>query len=187
MLCNSSCDICTDFNTHQLVRKVSHPKRSKPQTLFWNILKRVISEMIRKHNTNSYVMCPQQIQVDARYGDNDPYLMFRLHPYGLFEDRGKNMTLFVKIVIPDDCPPIHPSTKFHLTVKIYAAEEKNRKQLHVHQLNPKVNSCVLYLPNFMSHKELQKVDWNVLDIEISASTGKYAIKVYEACTMNGIK
>lgn len=173
MLCNSSCDICTDFNRHELVRKVSHPKRSKPQTFFWKILKRVISEMIWKHDENSYVRCSQQIQV-ARYGNNDPYLMFRLHPYGLFEDIGKNMTLFVKVIIPDDCPPIHPSTMFHLTVRIYAVEEKEWKQLHVHQLNPKVNSCVLYLHNFVSLKELQKLDWKELNIEISTSTGKGA-------------
>ena len=127
--------------------------------------------MIWKHKEQGSVRCPQQLQVDAWCGGNDPHLMFQLYPYGLFEDKGKNMTLFVKVIMPDDCPPIHPSTKLYLTVRIYAVEGKEWKQLLKHQLQPKMNSCMLYISKFMSHKELQKVTCDELVIEIYASTG----------------
>ena len=123
--------------------------------------------MIWNHKEQGSVRCPEQLQVDTRCGGKDPHLTFQLYPYGLFEDKGKNMTLFVKTIIPDDCPPIHPSTKLHLTVRVSTVEGK---QLHVHQLESKVNSCVLYTSKLMSHKELQKITCKKLCIEVSAST-----------------
>lgn len=171
----------------RVFQRLSGPTKSKPQTLFWTILRKEALEMVWKHEEKGCVRCPQQLQVDARSGNNDPYLMFRLHPYGLFEDKGKNMTLFVKMIIPDDCPPIHPSAKLYLTVRVYTVEGVKRKQLHVHHLNPKVNSCVVYVPKFMSHKEVLNVDWKELDVQISASTGEYIIKLYGLCTVKDVK
>ena len=148
----------------------SRSKKSEPRTLSWTIRREEASEMIWTHKEQGSVRCPEQLQVDAQCGGNDPHLMFQLYPYGLFDDKGKNMTLFVKVIMPDDCPPIHPSTKLYLTVRVCTVEGKGRKQLHVHQLEPKLNSCVLYIPKFMSHKELQKITCKELHIEISAST-----------------
>lgn len=164
-------------NQSQMISQSLSPSRkSEVQTLFWTILREEASEMVQQHEEEGCITCPQHLQVDVGCGDNDPYVTFRLHPYGLFEDKGKNMTLFLKIIIPDVCPPIHPSTKLHLTVRVYTMEGKKRKQLHVHKLESKINSCVLYIPTFIPHKELQKIDSKELDIQISVDTGKYTLK-----------
>lgn len=95
--------------------------------------------MIWKHEEQGCIRCPQLLQVDAQGGDSDPFVMFRLHPYGLFEDTGKNMTLMVKIIVPDDCPPIHPSTNLYLTVRIYTVEWKKGNNCMSTTLFPKSN------------------------------------------------
>ena len=164
----------TDSNSRLqiLSRKIfSRKRRNKKghqQCISWSVQREEALKVVCEHREQASLRCHQHLPVEAHSEEeHNPYLTFQLFPYGLFEDKGKSMTLFVKIIIPDECPPIHPSTKLYLSVRIHAEVGKEQR---LPQLESRVNSCVCYIFKLLSHKSLLEMSENELIFQISACT-----------------
>ena len=113
----------------------------------------------------------EKLPIDIKCGKLNPCISLRLYPYGLFNDENKSMTLLLKVVIPDDCPPIPLSAKFSLAWRIGAVKPKT-EELRRSKKAIKVgfDMGVVYAHGFLSHTTLQKHCCEDLEIQMFVST-----------------
>ena len=121
----------------------------------------------------SYIKYHKPVAIDMEYGDLNPYISLFLYPYGLFADQNKSVTLLVKVILPDDCPPVPATASFNFSWDIRTKEagagqgkvfESSKKPVKV-----PFDKGMVYIRKFFPHTTLQKYDCNEYEIQLRTS------------------
>lgn len=138
----------------------------------WNIEREGVLQSIRNHKYLDFKKCPELPPIDITCGPQNPFLSLQLYPYGLFDDQNKSMTLLVKVIIPDDCPPIPTDANFTLSWDISKVEKVGSVKLECSKKPTKVQfqTGLLYLHRFLPHSIVQQHYCKSFEITIYIST-----------------
>ena len=135
----------------------------------WTIEKEKLKKYIWNHEQrSSYIKCPQKLQIDIECGELNPFLSLLLYPFGLFGDENKSATLLVKVVVPDDCPPLPLTDHFSLSWDICTAETYSTKLVESSKKPIKISfdRGMLYINKFFPYTLLQQHSCNKFEIHM---------------------
>lgn len=138
----------------------------------WILSRKDLFEPIYEQQISS-IKYPQQIPLDIDSHDHNPYLSLFLYPFGLFDDRNKNMTLMVKVTIPETCLPIPSKALFELRWGLSIKTEGGSKTLAGDSkkvIKIKFKAGVKYIYNILRHKILLQNKSETLELHLHIST-----------------
>ena len=137
-----------------------------------------------------YMKCHKQLAIDMEYGDLNPYVSLFLYPYGLFGDQNKSMTLLVKVILPDDCPPVPASASFNFSWIIKCKYEFGQGKLLECSRKPvriPFDKGMVYIHKFFPHTAILKYDCNEYEIHTQTSYWSHTTVCDSATAQNTLK
>ena len=161
-----------------MIRRGKQKSRSIDQTtnqLTWKLQRTdLLTQSTNFEDKNAHLRCSDCLSIEIGHREVNPYLSFRLYPYGLFKDEGESVTLSIHVTIPNTCPPIDPSAKFLFSWKIISEEQTGKKCTKLHksgEVSCKFSESFRYVFHFLSHSMLKKVECRDYDVQFTVSTG----------------
>ena len=151
-------------------RGKSTPKKTQ---YTWGLERQTLHSSIWEHKKLDHEKCPNTIPVDVDCGpDNtqNPYLTLHLYPFGLFDDANKNITLQVKVVTPDCCPPIPTSATFNMSWTVRTSEKDGNKELGCSKKKIYFDTGIIYIHKLVSHNTLKNEHFKTLEIQFDVDT-----------------
>ena len=130
------------------------------------------------------INCNEKVSIDIGCGKFNPYLSLCIYPEGIFEDAGKSMTLQLKVLTPDECPPIPTKATFDLSWEILSNEGQSCRKLK-HSKKPtqiQFKTGMEYVHKFLSRTMLPKNEFISLEICLCASTAFSVSKASDQVT-----
>ena len=139
----------------KLPRPLSAQRTSLHNSYQWKLKREEMVKSIYKHSYTKMksISCPSQFELDAGHLKLNPKLSLTVYPYGIFEDKGKNVSLQVNIITHKKSPPISPSLQIKFTVTILDDQGRDLRQCSTQQ---SLNTSMFYVFNLLSHDELIK-------------------------------
>ena len=157
------------------IRRSKQRSRSIDQTsnqLKWKLQRTdLLTQSTNFEDKNTYSVCPDNLSIEIGCREVNPYLSFRLYPYGLFKDQGNSVTLYTQLTIPIGCPPIDPTAKFLFSWKIIGKEQTGKRLTKSGDVSCKFSESFRYVFHFLSHSMLKKVEYRDYDVQFTVSTG----------------
>ena len=142
----------------------------------WCVKRESVLKSIWNHQHLNHTQCPTPVPIDIECGPQNPHVYLLLYHYGLFEDSNKSMTLHVKVVVPDDCPPLPTDATFTLTWVVRGVTKMGSKELGSSKKpNVRFNTGILYIHKFLPHSVLQQNNCETLEICVHLTTA-YSIR-----------
>ena len=162
-------------------------ERSTPHV--WSVVRQSLLNSIWNHRRLDCAKCPDTVPIDINCGSLNPYLCLHLYPYGLFSDKGKSMTLVIKVVIPDDCPPIPSDASFSMTWELFSIDEVRAAKKFQWSSRPKelkFTTGMDYIHKFLQHDALQQQCCKKLEIHVHLKTGYSVYHTHDDRIINEI-
>ena len=173
---NSSEDFDTDqsplrrFRSGSPLKRFKHRRRSwgaSTQDIQWPLKRNDLNKIVYEHNTEKRLKCPEKLELEYAEAKANPKLAFRLYPYGLEEDYGKNATLEIKIKLPaKKCPRLPTSAKVSLTVTAWDCKEE--RCLNSVTVEKPMNLRQFTIPEFITHAALKESRSDYIEIQAFA-------------------
>ena len=144
------------------------PKSSKSssQELKWTLKSNDLNEPIYKHKKKKCFTSSDKLELDVGCGKANPKLVFKLYPYGLEQDRGKNTTLEVEIEVPKKSMRLPDSATLKLTVT--ALDCKEARVLKTYKVEKSMHLRTFLILDFVSHDDLKKSHSDLIEIQATA-------------------
>ena len=158
-------------------RKVSGKGLERTTKCMWDVERESVLKSIWNHQHHDSTQCRTPVPIDIECGPHNPHVSLQLYHYGLFEDANKSMTLHVKVVIPDNCPPLPTDATFTLTWEVHAVTKLDTKKLEGSKKPIKVRfgTGVFYIHKLLPHSVLQQNKCEMLKISVHLTTA-YSIR-----------
>ena len=96
-----------------------------------------------------------KIELDVSPGKYNPKLSFLLYPNGLFQDSEKAVTMCVRIMTPEKCPPLPPSSEIRLSLVVWDGECGGVEMKRV-TITEKLSMSVFYVYKVITHDQLKE-------------------------------
>ena len=143
----------------------------------WCVKRESVLKSIWNHQHLNRTQCPTPVPIDIECGPQNPHVSLLLYHYGLFEDSNKSMTLQVKAVIPDDCPPLPTDATYTLTWEVRAVTKMGSMKLGSSKkpLKVRFDMGMFYIHKFLPHSLLQQDKSETLEICVCVTTA-YSIR-----------
>jgi hypothetical protein len=124
-----------------------------------------------RHQYNFSISRPGKFELDVNFGKHNPKLSFLLYPNGLFEDKGKAVTMAVRIMTPDKCPPLPPSSEIHMKLVVWGGESGEVEVRRCPGITERLSMRVFYVYTLITHDQLKESHCKhfILDVEVSCS------------------
>ncbi|CAI8051843.1 hypothetical protein GBAR_LOCUS28378 [Geodia barretti] len=140
----------------------------------WIVEKGLLARYIWDPSYNfAFIKCSKQVPIDIGCGNFNPTLSLLLYPLGLFDDKRSNMTLQLKILIPDECPPLLPTDSYNLSLKICSAETRTTPgtQLEYAHKSYRIpfDQGMIYIHSFLPHHIIKQCESSALEFHITTS------------------
>ena len=132
----------------------------------WSLKRNELNKIVYGHKTKKCLSSPDKLELGYADAKTNPKLIFKLYPYGLEEDFGKNATLEVEIKIPKKCPHLPSSAKVCLTVAAWDCKE--RCCLNSETVERPMNLRQFTIPEFITHAALKESHSDYIEIQASA-------------------
>ena len=118
-----------------------------------------------------FIKYSKTLPIDLDHGDFNPHLSFLLYPFGLFSDANTNVTLQVKIVVPDNCPPIPITDTFNLSWEILYTRKANSGTGRLFACSKKplkipFDRGMIYVHNFLPHDRIKQCRCEAFEIHM---------------------
>ena len=154
------------------VKKIKEAGREKGGQYMWCIERESLLHSIWDHRTHDLIKCSEHISIDIGCADGNPYLTLTLYPYGIFSDANKSMTLQFKVVMPDNCPPLHISSSFELYWEMCISDVNNSdKSKWLKEMRTVTFKTGMdYVHKFLPHSILQQHTGKMLEISVYTNT-----------------
>ena len=145
-------------NVFGLKKGSSKRVRGRTTQRTWSIERERLRQPIWDHKYLDFQKCTEPVPIDIECGPLNPYLSLHLYPYGLFEDQNKSITLLIKVIIPDECPPIPSDAPFSLSWEIVKVDTAGTMKIDCSKKPIKVQfqTGLIYLHKFLPHTVLQQ-------------------------------
>ena len=140
----------------------------------WIVEKGLLARYIWDPSYNfAFIKCSKQVPIDIGCGNFNPTLSLLLYPLGLFDDKRSNMTLQLKILIPDECPPLLPTDSYNLSLKICSAETRTTPgtQLEYAHKSYRIpfDQGMICIHSFLPHHIIKQCESSALEFHITTS------------------
>ena len=150
-----------------LLQRIRPFRRRKQSTttspvLVWKVGR---EELVRqKQQSQTVLTSPGRIEVDANLGKYNPRLVLQLYPGGVFEDEGKAVTMAMRIIISEKCPPLPPTAVVHITLDV--ENDKGKKRLNLHE---NLSTSIFYVYEVITHVDLAETKCKQFVFEVKAT------------------
>lgn len=148
----------------------SKSRSSSPRSFTWKVAREDLIKPVWRHLKDHSITRQGKFELDVSPGKHNPKLSFLLYPTGLFQDSGKAVTMCVKIMTPEKCPPLSPSSGIRLSLAVWDGDSGGVEIKRV-TITEKLSMSMFYIYKVITHdqlKESQSKNFN-FDIEVLCS------------------
>jgi hypothetical protein len=157
-------------------RKLSFLRKARTSSspsFTWKIPRDDLAGPVWQHKSEATISGPVKVELNANCGKHNPKLKFKLCPCGLGQDRGKAVTMMVRIKTPDKCPPLPPLSEVHISLVVWSGEGRDWKEVkRCSSIREKLALSRFFVYSVVTHDHLK----------MSTSKYSYLIKVEAACS-----
>lgn len=133
----------------------------------WQVKRNDLNKVIYKHKTQKCFTGPDKLELEAQAGKANPKLVFKLYPYGLEGDFGKNATLDVEIDMPKKCRRLPSTAKAKLRISAWDCQE-GKTLCCRDNIEIPMNHRQFPIPAFISHEALKLSHSELIEIHVMA-------------------
>ena len=133
----------------------SKSRSNSPQSFVWKVPREDIIKPVWRHLDQYTITRQGKIELDVSPGKYNPKLSFLLYPNGLFQDSEKAVTMCVRIMTPEKCPPLPPSSEIRLSLVVWDGECGGVEMKRV-TITEKLSMSVFYVYKVISHDQLKE-------------------------------
>ena len=150
----------------KLIRLARRCSKSSSQELKWLLKRNDLNKAIYKHKENKCFTSSDKLELDVGCGKANPKLVFKLYPYGLEQDCGKNTTLEVEIELPKKCTRLPSSAT--LKLRVTALDCKEAQNITSHGVEKSMELRRFVILGFVTHDDLKNSHSDLIEIQASA-------------------